>query len=407
MASFLYWFLKEAPVFQLLLVIIYISFISLGLPDSLLGSAWPSMYRGLGMPVSGAGIISMIIAGCTILSSLSSDRLIRKLGTGRITAISAAITAAALMGFSFSHSFIELCLWAVPYGLGAGSVDAALNNFVALHYKARHMNWLHCFWGVGASIGPYIMAACIAGPSGWNGGYRIVGIIQTALTAVLIFAIPLWGRNGRIGAATVQAEGQKAERLSVKKLLALPQAKPILAAFFCYCSLETTTGLWGSVYMVMQKGIDKEEAARLIALFYLGITAGRFLSGILSSKLNSRSMIRLGQISVLCGIATFFLARNSALIATGFALAGLGCAPIFPGLLHQTPERFGKNASQSIMGMQMASAYVGSTLTPPLAGLFVEHVSVALFPLLLIVFALLMTGLVEYCNRKAAAGRQS
>src|SRR5574344_663604 len=325
---------------QLLLVIIYVSFISLGLPDSLLGSAWPSMYTGLNVPISYAGIVSMIIAGCTIISSLFSDRLVRKLGTGLVTAISVGMTAIALMGFSISHSFIARCLWALPYGLGAGSVDASLNHFVALHYKARHMNWLHCFWGVGASIGPYIMGACLTGGLGWNSGYRIISIIQLVLTAVLTFSLPLWKKQNAPGAGTAGTEEQKAKQLSMKQLLALPQAKAILIAFFCYCSLEATTGLWGAVYMVMQKGISKEEAAKLIALFYLGITAGRFLSGLLSVKINSRTMIRLGQLLAIIGIIILFISPVPVLTATGFALTGLGCAPIYPALLHQTPERF-------------------------------------------------------------------
>jgi len=384
-------------MFQLLLVIIYVSFISLGLPDSLLGSAWPSMYAGLNVPVSYAGIISMIIAGCTIISSLFSDRLVRKLGTGLVTGISVGMTAAALMGFSFSHSFVLLCLWAVPYGLGAGSVDAALNNFVALHYQARHMNWLHCFWGVGASIGPYIMGACLAGGLRWNSGYRVISFIQIALTAILLFSLPLWKNNSAAG-----SEEQRAKQLGVWQLLSLPQAKPILVAFFCYCSLESTTGLWGAVYMVMQKGISKEAAAKLIALFYLGITAGRFLSGFLSVKFNSRTMIRLGQVFAIVGIVMLFASPLPYLTAVGFILVGIGCAPIYPALLHQTPERFGKDMSQSVMGMQMACAYVGSTFTPPIVGLVVEKVSVTLYPVFLLLFVLLMVLLVEHCNRTAA-----
>lgn len=394
-------------MFQLLLVIIYISFISLGLPDSLLGSAWPSMYPDLGVPVSYAGIISMIIAGCTIISSLFSDRLVRRLGTGRITAISVAMTAAALMGFSFSRSFALLCIWAVPYGLGAGSVDAALNNFVALHYKARHMNWLHCFWGIGASIGPYIMGACLtgtfswSGAAGWNGGYRVISLLQIALTAVLVLSLPLWKKKSE-AAVTAGSEVQ-AEHLTIRRLLALPCAKPVLIAFFCYCALESTTGLWGAVYMVMEKGISKEAAAKLIALFYLGITGGRFISGFLSARLSTKNMIRLGQLFAACGVVMLFASNTLILISLGFILTGLGCAPIYPSLLHQTPERFGKNASQSIMGMQMACAYVGSTFMPPAAGFIVEHVSVALYPVLLALFVVLMTVLVEYCNRKASS----
>jgi fucose permease len=395
---------RRISMFQLLLVIIYLSFISLGLPDSLLGSAWPSMYAELGVPVSYAGIVSMLIAGCTIISSLFSDKIVRKLGTGRITALSVGMTAAALMGFSFSHSFALLCAWAVPYGLGAGSVDAALNNFVALHYKARHMNWLHCFWGIGASIGPYIMGACLtgtftwSGAAGWNGGYRVISLIQILLTAILILSLPLW--NKKSASVNAASEEQKAEQFSIRQLLMLPSAKQILVAFFCYCALESTTGLWGAVYMVMQKGISKESAAKLIALFYLGITVGRFISGFLSAKLSSKNMIRLGQLLASCGVIVLFTSNMLVVTSLGFILVGLGCAPIYPALLHQTPDRFGKNASQSIMGMQMAAAYIGSTFMPPVAGFIVEHVSVTLYPVLLILFLALMTVLIEYCNRR-------
>ena len=406
---------------SLLLAIIYISFISLGLPDSLLGSAWPSMYGSLNVPVSYAGIISMIITGCTIISSLSSDRLVRKLGTGLVTAISVGMTAAALFGFSVSHSFIQLCIWAIPYGLGAGSVDAALNNFVALHYKARHMNWLHCFWGVGATIGPYIMGACLT-RSGWNSGYRIISFIQIALASLLLISLPLWKKKSDdasipaeksnakdIPSDTSQQESSspaKSIHLSPIQLLSLPQAKQILAAFFCYCSLESTTGLWGAVYMVIKKGISTESAAKFIALFYLGITAGRFISGFLSVKLSSKSMIRLGQIFAACGIVIIIISANQFATAAGFMIIGLGCAPIYPALLHQTPERFGANVSQSIMGMQMACAYIGSTLTPPVTGFIVSHISVSLYPLILLAIVALMAVLVEYCNKKSGSQKK-
>ncbi|NTV91055.1 MAG: MFS transporter, partial [Clostridiales bacterium] len=250
----------------ILLVIIYLSFISLGLPDALLGSAWPSMYGQLQVPVSYAGIISMVITGGTIISSLFSDKLIRRLGTGRVTTLSVLMTAVALFGFSTSRSFPLLLLWALPYGLGAGSVDTALNNFVALHYKARHMSWLHCFWGVGATLGPYIMGFCLTRNLGWNSGYRIIFIIQILLTAVLFFSLPLWkNSDGKL------SEAHHSEKsLKIKELLKLAGAKPALVAFFCYCGLETTAGLWGSSYLVIARGVAADAAAKWIALFYLG-----------------------------------------------------------------------------------------------------------------------------------------
>lgn len=389
---------------HLLLVIIYLSFISLGLPDSLLGSAWPSMYEGFSVPVSHAGIVAMLISACTILSSLFSDRGVRALGAGRVTALSVGTTAVALFGFSVSRTFASLCLWAIPYGLGAGSVDAVLNNFVALRYKARHMNWLHCFWGVGATLGPYVMGLCLTRGLGWPRGYHVVGIVQAALTALLILSLPLW-RNGGGSEKTGREEEEK-EKIAPPKaigtLLRLPGAGKTLAAFFCYCSLEHVTGLWGSSYMVMAKGLAADQAASLIALFYLGITAGRFASGFLSARLDDRAMIRIGQGLALLGVLLLPFARGIPQLRIGFVLIGLGCAPIFPGLLHQTPERFGKTVSQAMMGLQMACAYLGSTLSPLLTGWGVGRLGVALYPFLLLAFAILLTGMTERENRRMA-----
>ncbi|MCK9170759.1 MAG: MFS transporter [Treponema sp.] len=390
-------------MYSLLLVIIYISFISLGLPDSLLGSAWPSMYPQFAVPVSYAGIISMVIAGGTIISSFFSDKLVRRLGTGKITAVSVGMTAAAIMGFSCSSHFWMICIWAVPYGLGAGSVDAALNNFVALHYKARHMNWLHCFWGIGATVGPYIMGMCLTHQQGWTGGYRIISIIQIVLTLILAFSLPLW--KVKPSESSSAGEEKHPRVLSVKQLLALPSAKGILVAFFCYCALETTTGLWGGSYMVLQKGISKELAASLSSIFYLGITGGRALSGFVSMKLTDRQMIRTGQGCIVAGICVLLFSGSMIVMSTGFVLIGLGCAPVYPGLLHQTPERFGKDVSQAVMGMQMASAYIGSTFMPPLAGFIMGKVSSAVYPFLLLFFVILMTVLVEVSDRRSSRSR--
>lgn len=384
-------------MFHLLLAIIYISFISLGLPDSLLGSAWPSMYPGLGVPVSYAGIVSMIIAGCTIISSLFSDRLVRRFGTGTVTLISVGMTAAALFGFSITKSFWPLCLWAIPYGLGAGSVDAALNNFVALHYKAKHMSWLHCFWGVGATLGPYIMGMCLTGGIGWNFGYRYISYIQLVLTFALFISLPLWKKQSQ----TKEGEEEVSTPYRAGELLGFPGAKQILTAFFCYCALEAVTGLWGSSYMVMRRGISPQLAATLISLFYLGITGGRFFSGFLTMAIDDRNMIRLGQGLAVAGIGLVFYSPNVPVMSAGFIMIGLGCAPIYPCLLHQTPKRFGKQASQSMMGMQMACAYVGSTFAPPVVGFVVEKIGADWYPLFLLIFAVLMVIMVEYCNRKS------
>lgn len=353
------------------------------------------MHGGLNVSVSYAGVVSMIIAGGTIISSLQSNRLISKWGTGKITAVSVGMTAAALFGFSISHSFLMLCLWAIPYGLGAGSVDAALNNFVALHFKAKHMSWLHCFWGIGATLGPYIMGFYLTRGLSWNSGYRFVFLIQLALTAILIFSMPLWKKPGSV------PEGNKESPKSVRlmALIRMPGTKPAMTAFFAYCALETTTGLWGSSFMVMDRGISPDAAARWISLFYLGITIGRFFSGFITAKLNDTHMVRLGQLVAVIGILLILSNFGNAVLCAGFVLIGLGCAPIYPSLLHATPDNFGKELSQAVMGIQMACAYVGSTFIPPLAGFLVEHISMKLYPFLLLAIVLLMIGAAEYLNR--------
>lgn len=375
-------------MFQLLLVIIYISFISLGLPDALLGGAWPMMYRQFQVPVSYAGIISMIISVGTIISSLQSDRLTRKLGAGKVTAISVGTTAAALFGFSISHSFIELCLWAIPYGLGAGSVDAALNNYVALHYKSRHMSWLHCMWGVGASVGPYILGYVMTGGKTWNSGYRVITMIQVVLTMILVFSLPLW--KGRPMVSDETGEKVQAKALSLKEVVQITGVKEILICFFCYCALEQTTGLWASSYLTLYKGVPAETAASFASMFFIGITIGRAISGFITMKLNDVQMIRLGQTIIGLGILTLILPLGANAALVGFVVIGLGCAPIYPCIIHSTPAHFGADKSQAIIGIQMASAYMGSCLMPPVFGLIANHIAVALLPVYLLVILILM-----------------
>lgn len=365
---------------QLLLVIIYLSFISLGLPDSLLGSAWPSMYGPFGVPVSYAGIISMIISGGTILSSLQSDRLTRRLGTGKVTMFSVAITAAALLGFSVTDSFRMLCLWAVPYGLGAGSVDASLNNYVALHYESKHMSWLHCMWGVGAAAGPYIMGFALTSGRGWYMGYRYIGILQIVLTAILVFSLPLWkNRQGETGAAN-PVEGRP---LKLKEIVRIPGAKSVMLCFFCYCALEQTAGLWASSYLNLEKGVPAETAAFFASMFYLGITAGRGVSGFLTMRRNDAQMIRLGEGIIVLGLAVMMIPGPETITLLGLILIGLGCAPVYPCIIHSTPVHFGAERSQAVIGVQMASAYIGSCVMPPIFGILANHITVALLPLYL------------------------
>lgn len=382
---------------QLLLPIIYLAFISLGLPDSLLGAAWPTMYQEFAVPVSYAGGISMIIALGTIVSSLQSDRLTKKFGTGLVTAGSVFLTAAALFGFSVSHSYVALCLWAIPYGLGAGSVDASLNNYVALHYASRHMSWLHCMWGVGASLGPYIMGYALTGGQGWNMGYRYIAILQILLTAILLFSLPLWKKQ------TTGPEGETAQPLSLKQVFSIPGAREIMIAFFCYCALEQTTGLWASSYLVLRRGIDPETAAGFASLFFIGITVGRALSGFLTLKLSDTQMIHLGFAAIFLGVALLFLPFGSGFSLAGLILVGLGCAPVYPSIIHSTPAHFGADKSQAMIGVQMASAYTGTCLMPPLFGLIANHISVALFPVFLLAILLLMVFMHGNMLRKVAA----
>lgn len=390
---------------QLLLAIIYLAFISLGLPDSLLGSAWPTMYIQFDVPISYAGIISMIIAGGTIISSLQSDRLTKWLGTGKVTAISVAATAVALFGFSFSHSFWALCLWAIPYGLGAGSVDASLNNYVALHYESRHMSWLHCMWGVGATAGPYIMGIALSMGQGWNMGYRYIGIIQVILTSVLIFSLPLWkGRTEETEVEELQTDpaenGKKV--LSVREILKISGAREVMLCFFCYCALEQTAGLWASSYLTLHKGVSSEMAAIFASLFYIGITVGRAISGFITMKLNDIQMIRLGQGIIVAGIVAMILPGSNILAMAGLVLIGLGCAPIYPCVIHSTPAHFGADKSQAIIGVQMAFAYIGTMLMPPLFGMIARGISVALLPFYLFTILVVMIIMHELLTKKTA-----
>lgn len=382
---------------HLLLAVIYLSFISLGLPDSLLGSAWPVMHAELGVPTSWAGIISVIISMGTVVSSLQSDRLTKRLGTGRVTAASVGLTAAALFGFSASGSFWGLCLWAIPYGLGAGSVDAALNNYVALHYASRHMSWLHCMWGLGAAIGPYIMGLALSGSAGWQMGYRYISLLQIVLTAVLAATLPLWRVHQRAGGG----EEQDARPLTLSQILRIPGAKEVMAAFFCYCALEQTAILWSSSYLHLHRGVPAETAAGYAGLFFLGITAGRALSGFLTMKLSDPQMIRLGQGLIALGALTLLLPLHESAALAGLALVGLGCAPIYPCIIHSTPGHFGADKSQAVIGVQMASAYVGTCLMPPLFGLVSEHLSPALFPLYLLAILAVMAFSHEALLRRA------
>lgn len=447
---------------NLLLAVIYLAFISLGLPDALLGSAWPTMHQEFGAPISWQGGIAMIISAGTIISALLSDRLTLRFGAGRVTAVSVAMTALGLSGFSMATNYWMLLLIAIPYGLGAGGVDAALNNYVAIHYESRHMSWLHCMWGIGASVGPYIMGFALGAGQGWPWGYRYVAIVQVVITLLLFLSLPLWkGRTGTPsadagvpsaagnGSPSAAASGSSAgmngssagagdspspvasgdasspgvqgdspspvapggssspvvqgsssspvilseasaeskdlpaarKPLGIRGVLAIRGAKEILIMFFCYCAVECTCFLWTSTYLNLGRGFDTVSAASWSAVFYLGITIGRALSGFMTMRFDDPTMIRIGQALLLAGLVVVLLPLPGAMPPlVGLGLMGLGCAPIYPCIIHSTPGYFGEENSQAIVGVQMACAYTGALLAPPLFGLIAQYVSIDLFP---------------------------
>lgn len=382
---------------SLLIAIIYMAFISLGLPDSLLGSAWPVMYAELNVPLSYMGIISMIIALGTIFSSLASDFLTRKLGAGLVTAISVFMTAAALFGFSAANSFTALCIIAVPYGLGAGAVDAALNNYVALHFSSKHMSWLHCFWGVGASVSPYIMGICLTGGLGWQKGYFSVSMLQILLTVILFLSLPLWKKRND------KADKHNTNVVGLKGAFKIKGVPFVMAAFFCYCALESTAGLWASSYLSEYRGTSEETAAMFASLFYFGITAGRFACGFIAEKFGDKRLIRIGVCTASAGVAMILMPLETDIFAlTGLVVTGIGCAPIYPSIIHSTPDNFGKENSQSIIGIQMACAYTGTTLMPTFFGVLADNAGIFLYPVYLLIFALILGAMSELLNKATA-----
>lgn len=372
----------------ILLVLIYLAFIGLGLPDSLLGAAWPQLRIDIGAPLSGAGMVSMIVTAGTIVSSLVSARVIRRFGTGKVTAVSTALTAAALLGYAFAPAYWWLCIMAIPLGLGAGAVDAALNNFVALHYKAHHMSWLHCFWGLGATAGPILLSVFLVRPQGWRTGIRSIGLLQLALVVVLTVSLPLWRKVTEKNEIGSDATSEAVSNREALRLRGLPAA---LLTFFCYCGAELGCGLWASSFLVASRGVAPAQAAGWVSLYYAGITAGRFFSGFAMHRLTCPAMIRLGGLTSLAGCVMLVLPLPTVFSAVALVLIGLGCAPVYPCMIHETPARFGEANSQTAMGLQMATAYCGSTLMPPLLGLLAQLVSVTVFPwFLMILFGLML-----------------
>ncbi len=373
-------------MYTFLIAIIYLAFISLGLPDSLLGSAWPVIYTDMNVPISYMGIISMLISLSTIVSSLFSDKLTRRIGTSRITVISVFLTALALLGFSYSDRFYMLVIFAVPYGLGAGAIDAALNNYVALHYSSKHMSWLHCFWGVGTIVSPFVMSYALE-TSDWSMGYRIIALIQCMIGMVLLFTLPLW----KVNQTGVEEQRRESKSLAIIEIFKIKGVVSLLIGFFAYCAMESTVISWACTYLVKSKLIDESTAAAFASLFFIGITAGRFAGGFIMDKLGDKNMIYLGSGIVSVGIALLLIPSSSYMLClAGLIIIGLGCAPIYPCIIHSTPSNFGAENSGSVIGVQMASAYLGTTLVPPLFGYISKSVGFDYFPLCLIVFVVLM-----------------
>lgn len=381
---------------SLLLPLIYVCFISLGLPDSLLGSAWPVLHTEINVPVSFAGIISMTIFLGTILSSLFSDKFLCKFGAGKVTAVSVTMTAVALFGFSISNQFWMLLLWAIPYGLGAGGVDAILNNYVALHFKAQHMSWLHCMWGVGASLSPYIMSFALVKLDDWSCGYLIVSIIQIVLSVVIFASIPLWKK----GVTDTDNEVQ-AKSLPFKAIFSIKSAIPCFLTFFAYCSLELTTSLWACSYLVQKWEFNPEAAAGFASMFYVGIMLGRFANGFLVMKLGDHFLIRIGLGIITAGIALLGVSFHAAFALAGFIIIGIGCAPIYPCIIHMTPSVFGADKSQAMIGVQMAFAYTGFLIMPSLFGVLADYVSISLLPVYQLVLLVLMFVMHELVLRRS------
>ncbi|MCZ0702498.1 fucose permease [Natronobacillus azotifigens] len=375
----------------LLLIIIYLAFISLGLPDPLLGAAWPVMQQDFEVPLETAGILSMVTAGGTIVSSLVSGKVIHRFGTGKVTLISCLMTAGALLGFAFAPSILWLVVWTILLGLGAGSVDTALNNYVANHYKAHHMSWLHSFWGVGATLGPIIMAQFISTQHAWRSGYLTISGIQFTLAVVLLLSLPLWNRVSKNNNVVEEDdEVHLYEATKQVKPLQIKGVKLSLLTFLFYCGVEATVGLWGSSFLVNVKDIPAAVAAQWVSFYWGGLTIGRFLTGFVTFKMSNRMLIRTGQIIALVGASLLLLPLPSTVSLVGFIVIGFGLAPIFPCMVHETPYRFGKSHSQTIMGYQMALAYTGGTLMPPILGFIASSTTIGIFPFFIVVYIVLM-----------------
>lgn len=376
------------------LIVIYFVFISLGLPDSLLGAAWPAMRLDLGAELGAAGLIAMVVSSGTILSSMHSGRLIGRLGTGKLTLASNALTALALVGFSRADSLAWMLVMAALLGLGAGAVDAAMNHFVADNYEAHHMNWLHSFWGIGATFGPLVVAFFIAWQDSWRNGYLAVAGIQLVVVATLLATLAMWEKvaSSRRGSREEEsaAEAMGGDAANGAGVFRIPGVKHSLAAFFFCTGTEMTVGLWGASYLAEIGGMVSEAAAGWIAMYFGGITLGRVATGFIAMRLSNRRLILMGQLTALLGSVVFLLPMDMDIRKFSLLLIGLGLAPNFPGMVHETPRRFGKGNSARLIGYQMAAASLGATLLPPAFGLLANQVGIFLLPFVIFLFLLLL-----------------
>ena len=370
----------------LLLIIIYLTYISLGLPDSMIGASWPAIMGEMGLGLQMMGFISIISTVGTILSSLFTTTLLKKLGTAKLTAFSIILTGISLLGYSFSSNFYFLLILTVPLGIGAGAIDSIINNYVAINFKPKHMNFLHSFWGVGVTVSPLILAGAINGGGTWRTGYLIVGIIQLSISAIVLLSIPLWKKAETNGASKIDVKESK----SMKQAISVKGVVISALCFAFYCSVETTFSNYGNSYLVGAMGVTIEKGATAVSLFYLGITLGRISSGMVLSKIKSHTIVRLGEAVTVIGIILLAFGGNFTAKSIAYFLIGIGNAPIFPCIMNETPRRFGVEYSQSAISLQVAFAYLGGALMSPIFGFIGQSISVKLLPVYLMIFTILL-----------------
>ena len=368
-----------------LLVVIYIAFIGLGVPDSLIGSAWPAIHTEMNIPVEAVSILTLLISGCTVLSSMFSAGILNKFGTAKVTAFSTAMTAAALLGFSFAPSFWFMIPLAVILGLGAGAIDSGLNNYVALHFKASHMNFLHCFYGVGVSLSPYLMSQALS-DTGWRSGYRYAFYVQAAITLLLIVSVPLWKKT----TSAEQSEEESSINLTLLQMAKMPEIRQVWIIMLATNAIEYACGVWGSTYLVTEKGFQTKHGALALTVYYVGMSVGRFVSGLLSDKISTWKRIGIGTAILAPAIAIMLLSLPGTVTVLGLFLVGLGNGSIYPNMIHLTPHNFGKEVSQSVMGSQIAFAYIGVMLAPPAVSIISKLFGIKIYPVLLAVLYMIM-----------------